>query len=377
MSKIQRCGFTLACCTLLIVAMLPSTRAADRQPKADTPGVDLPAAEPDQGEGTPSIPSSEESATSKDPEAIKKLRPKKGNKTDPQARAEVPSKLQTKTGVTPDKADAKMPPQPISPAPIFPDKGLEDAVRREVFSKRYNDEPITKEDVANLSRVIGKSKQIKNLEGLQHCRRLMLLDLENNEIVDLTALTSLPHLQSVTLAGNQISDLAPLANLKAMQRLDLSRNQINDLSALTEMTNLRTLYVAENLITNLEPISTLEKMWSLDVAGNQIKSLRSIDSFTWLTMLEAGQNRISTLDFVAGLRQLRTLSIGKNPIKDFSPLVDTCESDASSDRRFAPYLDLYLSKDQLDHQPHKHSFEKLKAVGVDILEAQKESSRSE
>ena len=71
------------------------------------------------------------------------------------------------------------PPPPVS---AFPDKALEKAVRAEVFSKRNNEEPITAEDVKNISRVVGKKKGITNLEGLQHCHAIMLIDLEDNEI---------------------------------------------------------------------------------------------------------------------------------------------------------------------------------------------------
>ena len=118
------------------------------------------------------------------------------------------------------------------PQPIFTDAALQEAVRREVFEKRYNDEPITKEDVANISRVVGKGKGIKSLEGLQHCTALMLIDLEDNEISDLQPIAELKRLQSVTLAGNQIKNIKPLENLTAMQLLDLSGNQVEDLSAL-------------------------------------------------------------------------------------------------------------------------------------------------
>ena len=51
--------------------------------------------------------------------------------------------------------------------------------------------------------MVGKGKGIKNLEGLQHCKALMLIDLEDNEISDLTPIAELKRLQSVTLAGQQ------------------------------------------------------------------------------------------------------------------------------------------------------------------------------
>ncbi|MEL7335362.1 MAG: hypothetical protein AAFN70_04060, partial [Planctomycetota bacterium] len=88
---------------------------------------------------------------------------------------------------------------------IFPDAALEAAVRAEVFDKRYNDAPITADDVKNISRVVGWEKGIKTLEGLQHCKSLMRIDLPNNRIIDLSPIKDLKRLQSVDLGGNKIS----------------------------------------------------------------------------------------------------------------------------------------------------------------------------
>ena len=57
---------------------------------------------------------------------------------------------------------------------LFPDTNLETAVRRYVFEKRNNQEPITAEDVVNISTISvdGISKpadqRIKDLSGLEN-----------------------------------------------------------------------------------------------------------------------------------------------------------------------------------------------------------------
>ncbi|MBM3967731.1 MAG: leucine-rich repeat domain-containing protein, partial [Planctomycetes bacterium] len=127
---------------------------------------------------------------------------------------------------------------------LFPDKALEAAVRREVFEKRYNAEPITAEDVKNISQVVGKGKGIKSLEGLQHCKALMKLDLENNEIVDLNPIRELKLLQSIDLANNKIQSLEPLTGLVAVQYLHIANNGIEDIAPLTGMVKLQSLYAS-------------------------------------------------------------------------------------------------------------------------------------
>ena len=93
-------------------------------------------------------------------------------------------------------------------AEIFPDENLEAAVRHYVFEKRHNDEPITAEDVANISTITARDKGIRDLTGLEHCKRLMLLELPGNEVSDLSPIAGLNLLQSLTLTGNQVEDIS-------------------------------------------------------------------------------------------------------------------------------------------------------------------------
>ena len=83
---------------------------------------------------------------------------------------------------------------------IFPDKSLEKVVRRYVFAKRDNSEPLTADDVKNISTIEGKGKGIRDLRGLEQCKALQLLDLEDNDIADIDPIMDLKLLQSVNLA---------------------------------------------------------------------------------------------------------------------------------------------------------------------------------
>ncbi|MEM6979773.1 MAG: leucine-rich repeat domain-containing protein [Planctomycetota bacterium] len=257
------------------------------------------------------------------------------------------------------------------PNSIFPDKALEKAIRAEVFEKRFNDDPITVDDVAKISRVVASGKGIKSLEGLQHCGSLMLIDLSNNRITDLRPLAKLTRLQSVTLSGNLISNIQPLAKLTAMQLLDLSGNQLTSLNAIEGMHNLRTLYAADNELTEIEPVAGLEKIWSLDVAGNRLTDLKPLSNLTWLTTVEVSDNKIESLSPLKGLRDLDLLILSGNPLSSIDPLVDMCQADAEGDRRFAPYLDVYLTPEQMESSALVDGLERLRRLGVRLHEYQR------
>lgn len=250
---------------------------------------------------------------------------------------------------------------------LFPDPGLEAAVRAEVFAKRYNEERLTVDDVRNISRVVGVGKEIKNLEGLQHCTAVMLVDLSDNQITDLSPLAGLNKLQSITLAKNTIKDIKPLEGLTAVQLLDLSNNEVESLEAVQKMTNLRSLWVADNQLKSLEPIGQLEKIWSLDVAGNGLADIAPVGKLKWLTNLDLDRNVVETLESLKPLTELDILLVRENKLTDLSPLVEMCRSDADGEKRFAPYLRVYLKGNPLSEQAKTEQLDALKNIGVRVL----------
>lgn len=248
---------------------------------------------------------------------------------------------------------------------LIPDKNLETVVRREVFDKRYNTEPLTAEDVKNISQVVGKGKGVKSLEGLQHCKSLMKIDLEKNEIVDLAPIKELKLLQSIDLSSNKIETLEPIAALIQSQYLQLSKNAIADLAPLRQMSNLRSLYIADNKIKSLEPISGLKKMWTLEVSGNPIEDPAPIAQLKGLESVSLMGCGIKSVEFVRTLTP-NFMRLNGNTIADLSPLVEACEADAKSERRFAPFLRLYLDDAMLKDASQSTAIERLKAAGVKI-----------
>ena len=248
---------------------------------------------------------------------------------------------------------------------LFPDKNLEAVVRREVFEKRYNNDPLTAEDVKNISQVVGKGKGIKSLEGLQNCKALMKIDLAKNELVDLAPIKELQLLQSIDLSPNKIESLEPMVGLIKSQYLQLSGNSITDLTPLKEMSNLRNLYIAENKVKSVEPVSALKRLVSLDLSGNPIEDASPIGKLTGLKSISLKGSGIKNLEFVRTLTP-DFLMLNGNAIGDFGPLVESCEADAKGDRRFAQFLRLYLDEASLKDAAQGTAIERLKSAKVKI-----------
>ncbi len=252
------------------------------------------------------------------------------------------------------------------PAKVFPDPALEAAVRAQVFAKRDNTEPLTIDDVKNISRVEGAKKGIKSLEGLQHCPDVMLIDLPNNEITDLTPLSGLIRLQSINLAKNKIENIQPLETLVKTQLLNLEGNSVSNLDAISKMSNLRSLYVSDNKIQSLEPLAGLSKIWTLDAAGNGLADIGPIGKLSWLTTLNLDRNQVESLEALRPLTELSLVLLRENKLSDLQVLVEMCQQDAEGEKRFAPYLRLYLRGNPLGESALNTQLGQLRELGVKV-----------
>jgi internalin A len=245
---------------------------------------------------------------------------------------------------------------------VFPDKALEKAIRWEVFEKRYNDQPITVDDVKSISQVIARGKGIKNLEGLQHCKAIMKIDLANNEISDLAPIAELKQTQSLDLSGNQIANLESLKNLILMQYLQLSKNRIQDLSPIAGMQKLNALYLNENQVSNVQPIVGLKKLATLQLAGNPIESIQDLSALKHLKTLNLRNCKLKRVEFLASLNEVSLVMLDQNPLETLMPLVTSCE--AGTAKQSAPFLRLYLDPEQLKNLTPE--VDRLKATNVKI-----------
>ncbi len=225
-------------------------------------------------------------------------------------------------------------------AQAFPDKNLEAAVKEALKETK----PLTDESLSRLFVLEASGKTIKDLTGLEKCKNLAQLKLSNNQIADLKALKDLTELQSLDLAGNKIADLAPLAGLTKLQYLELTNNQVVKLDPLAKLTKLFALYLSNNKVSDLTPLAGLTGLSSLALGNNQVKDLGPLTKVTRLKDLELKDNQITDLKPLKGQTDLSILQLQKNKLTDLTPLVEAVQADAKGDRRWAPYLRLYLAK---------------------------------
>jgi internalin A len=270
-----------------------------------------------------------------------------------------------------------MPSISLAAESIFPDKALESAVRRYVFEKRTNSEPLNEKDVQNISTInfkgytfdrdgkqVQRKEKIKNLAGLEKCVSLRLLDLEGHEIADITPIKDLKLLQSVNLAKNKISDISPVAGLTKLQYLHLADNEIADVSAVEKLENMRSLYLSNNKIKDAKPLSGLQKVWSLYLDGNQVTDLKPLAGLKWLKSLDLTGNGVTDITPLSELGEWDFLFLSDNKLTDIQVLVEMAKKDRKGSNRFAPFWKVYLSGNPLSDAAKKVQIAELRKVSV-------------
>ena len=102
----------------------------------------------------------------------------------------------------------------------------------------------------------------------------------------------LKKLSKLNLDENQIRDLSPLTGLTNLNLLNLSKNQISDTKPLTKLPNLTELYLNKNQISDTKPLAALTKLSWLELEDNQIGDIKPLTGLTNLTKLRLKENQI-------------------------------------------------------------------------------------
>lgn len=76
---------------------------------------------------------------------------------------------------------------------------------------------------------------LRELIGVDYFANVVLVNLTDTHVSDITPLQDLPHLQSLSLRGSPVSEIKPLSDLTELDWVDLSDTTVSDLGPLVGM----------------------------------------------------------------------------------------------------------------------------------------------
>ena len=197
---------------------------------------------------------------------------------------------------------------------LTPDPGLSQGLRAQLGTDPTK--RITAADLKGRNTLELEGNDIKDLSGLEHATDLTTLDLSNNNITDITSLQNLTELTILNLKGNNIINITVLQGLTQLTTLDLSNNNITDIMPLQGLTELKILKLGGNNIADITLLQGLTELTTLDLSNNNITDITLLPTFTELTTLHLSNNPIGDLGPLAALTDLTTLELSGHGLSD-------------------------------------------------------------
>ncbi len=135
--------------------------------------------------------------------------------------------------------------------------------------------------------------RVTDIRALSGCTNIEYLDLDGNEIADISPLAYCGALLSLSLCLNRITDISALASCGKLENVWLPENDIRDISALASCKRLRYLDVCVNLITDISVLAHFRKLWGVSLPINQITDISVLESCPRLKIVEVFDNPLS------------------------------------------------------------------------------------
>ena len=194
---------------------------------------------------------------------------------------------------------------------------------------KNNTEPILESDIAKIAsdNVAGgkqlnlSNKGIKDLSGIEIFAKYNLewLYIDNNEITDLTPLSTITSLTKLNASNNKIQDLSPIQGLVNLETMNLTNNELIDISVLSNFNNLKYLYLKNNKINSLNSLINNVTLKELYCAENEIETVDNILKIESLEKFDVRKNKIKSI--INSPINLKYLDISENNVSDISSLI--------------------------------------------------------
>ncbi len=190
------------------------------------------------------------------------------------------------------------------------------------LSDMYNIESL--EIIGEPKVLYNQVQSLNNLNFLAGKNKFKRLKLENTDILDVTGLSNVPNMLSISLSNCNISgDIDVLGSLKNLNNLYISGSNIIDGSFLNELNNLSMFSINDSVIINLKDFGS-NGVYSIYLTGTNVDNpgfLGSVNkNVEWVDISKSNITDISFLKDCKNLRGFIASEMEHNP--DLTPLKD-------------------------------------------------------
>lgn len=125
---------------------------------------------------------------------------------------------------------------------------------------------------SKLSSVFAWNVGLSNLEPFENLRRLKRLELQENNIYDITGIKKLSLLESISIWGDDLHDITPIKYAVNLKQIKIFSTGINDISPLSSLNNLETLILYGCInVSDISSLQHCENLRYLDISNTSVK----------------------------------------------------------------------------------------------------------
>jgi hypothetical protein len=166
----------------------------------------------------------------------------------------------------------------------------------------------------HISILIFWNQNITDISDLSTLSHLQVIQLRWNKVKEISGLAEQKQLIKVDLMGNQLSGEITLNLSPSVEELDLSSNKISTINDLSQLKNLKRLFLNYNQIKSLETFKFPSALKSLLLRNNQIQTTANINNMPNLEHLGLRHNPITEVAGLNGLEKLATITFENTKI---------------------------------------------------------------
>jgi internalin A len=148
---------------------------------------------------------------------------------------------------------------------------------------------------------------VDTFDGWQWLSNTVSLNLVVGSTSDVSFVTNLPQITSLTIHDTAVTNLAPLAALTNLTSLHLNGKDIEDISFLTGATRLQFLDINWTSMDDLSPLAGLTNLSVLNCNYNPVTNILVLDHLPALTQVDARFNRLDTVSDPVALTVIEDL----------------------------------------------------------------------
>ncbi|MEM6309576.1 MAG: leucine-rich repeat domain-containing protein [Pseudomonadota bacterium] len=157
-------------------------------------------------------------------------------------------------------------------------------------------------------------------ESISTLTKLSVLDLDNMQVSDVSALSGLSGLSELYLNYTQVIDVSALSGLSGLSELYLRNTRVSDVSALSGLSGLSVLSLHNTPVSDVSALSGLNGLSALYLNGTQVSDVSALSGLSGLSVLYLNRTQVSDVSALSGLSGLSVLSLDNTQVSDVSVL---------------------------------------------------------